>query len=154
MKKIDVRQTVTILANLDVIAGIVFLAFELRQNNEFLAAQARFGRTEARTAGYELSLQNPDLRRAEIERGTYGDRTEEQVLLLLADAVYFINLEYLWQEYDAGLLTEEDLVIDPRRAGMGDGESRRLSWEFLKTRFNPNFIVWMEENIVSRASPQ
>jgi hypothetical protein len=34
MKKIDVVQAVTILANVGVIAGIVFLAFELQQNTQ------------------------------------------------------------------------------------------------------------------------
>ena len=32
MKKIDLGQTLTILANVGVIAGIVFLGYELRQN--------------------------------------------------------------------------------------------------------------------------
>jgi len=32
MKKIDLGQTITILANIGVIAGIVFLGYELRQN--------------------------------------------------------------------------------------------------------------------------
>jgi hypothetical protein len=36
MKKIDFGQTVTILANVGVIAGIVFLALEVRQNQETL----------------------------------------------------------------------------------------------------------------------
>ena len=39
MKKIDLGQTIGILANVGVIAGIVFLAVELRQNNELLATQ-------------------------------------------------------------------------------------------------------------------
>lgn len=34
MKKIDLSQAITILANLGVIAGIVFLAFELQQNTQ------------------------------------------------------------------------------------------------------------------------
>tara|TARA_B100000287_G_scaffold383809_1_gene389830 strand:+ start:331 stop:801 length:471 start_codon:yes stop_codon:yes gene_type:complete len=34
MKKIDIVQGITILANLGVIAGIVFLAFELQQNTQ------------------------------------------------------------------------------------------------------------------------
>ena len=42
MKKIDLGQTITILANVGVIAGIVFLAIELRQNNEYMAANARY----------------------------------------------------------------------------------------------------------------
>ena len=32
MKKIDLGQTIQILANVGVLAGILFLAFELRQN--------------------------------------------------------------------------------------------------------------------------
>ena len=39
MKKIDLGQAIGILANVGVIAGIVFLAVELRQNNELLATQ-------------------------------------------------------------------------------------------------------------------
>jgi hypothetical protein len=41
MKKMELGQTITILANLSVIAGIVFLAYEIRQNSESLRAQTR-----------------------------------------------------------------------------------------------------------------
>jgi hypothetical protein len=41
LKKIDLGQTIMILANVGEIAGIVFLAFELQQNNEALDLQAR-----------------------------------------------------------------------------------------------------------------
>jgi hypothetical protein len=51
MKKIDLGQTVQILANLGVIAGIVFLGIELQQNNALLGAQARFGESH----GYRLA---------------------------------------------------------------------------------------------------
>ena len=53
MKKIDLGQTIAILANLGVIAGIAFLAFELRQNTqavELASAQAYL------TGGSELDL--------------------------------------------------------------------------------------------------
>ena len=39
MKKLDFAQTASLLANLGVIAGIIFLGFELGQNNDLLAAQ-------------------------------------------------------------------------------------------------------------------
>ena len=38
MKKIDLGQAIGILANVGVIAGIVFLGMELRQNNELVVA--------------------------------------------------------------------------------------------------------------------
>jgi len=37
MKKIDLSQTMTLFVNVGVIIGIIFLAFELRQNNQHLA---------------------------------------------------------------------------------------------------------------------
>ena len=40
MKKIDLGQTISILANIGVIAGIVFLAYELRQNTRVSRAAA------------------------------------------------------------------------------------------------------------------
>ena len=46
MKKIDLGRTIGILANLGVIAGIIFLGVELRQNNELMEAEARRARFE------------------------------------------------------------------------------------------------------------
>ncbi len=50
MKKLDLGQTISILANIGVIAGIVFLGFELRQNNVQLASQSRMNFYEMRSA--------------------------------------------------------------------------------------------------------
>ena len=44
MKKIDVSQTLGILANIGVIAGIIFLAVELQQNNELLEAEVSYSK--------------------------------------------------------------------------------------------------------------
>ena len=41
MQKIDFGQTITILANIGVIAGIIFLAIEVQQNNTLMRAQTR-----------------------------------------------------------------------------------------------------------------
>ena len=46
MKKIDLGQTITIFANIGVIAGIVFLALELQQNNELMQVAARDARSD------------------------------------------------------------------------------------------------------------
>ena len=61
MKKIDLGQTITILANLGVIAGIVFLAVELRQNNALLQAQSRSDQNDRIISNVEAVYQNTDL---------------------------------------------------------------------------------------------
>ncbi len=41
MKKFELGQTIGVLANVGVIAGIIFLVMELQQNNEMMRAQTR-----------------------------------------------------------------------------------------------------------------
>ena len=53
MKKLDVGQMITILANLGVIAGIVFLAVEIRQNQASLDEQNVLNRQASRDAALE-----------------------------------------------------------------------------------------------------
>jgi hypothetical protein len=48
MKQIDYGQAAQVLANVGVLAGIIFLAFELQQNNELLNMQIRATTLEQR----------------------------------------------------------------------------------------------------------
>ena len=48
MKKVDLAQVIAMLANVGVIAGIIFLGYELHQNNEQLAADSRFNYYQTR----------------------------------------------------------------------------------------------------------
>ncbi len=61
MKKIDLGQTIGILANVGVIAGIVFLGFELRQNNQFLGAEARYNLLQNRQAVHLMVIQDDNV---------------------------------------------------------------------------------------------
>jgi hypothetical protein len=63
MKKIDLGQTVGILANFGVIAGIIFLAVELQQNNEMMRAQTRS----------ELSRDVIELQSSNMNDSAYAD---------------------------------------------------------------------------------
>ncbi len=81
MKKLDIGQTLGILANVGVIAGIVFLGFELRQNNSFLAAQARSQLTANRISANEMELVPENL--SVINKAQNGEElTQEETLRL------------------------------------------------------------------------
>jgi len=56
MKKIDLGQTVSVLANLGVIAGIAFLGFELRQNTVALRSSATQGIYDQMTALQDMLI--------------------------------------------------------------------------------------------------
>ena len=58
----SVNKWLTLAANFGVIAGILFLAIELNQNNELLEAEAREARYEFRSRdSNRIFLENPRL---------------------------------------------------------------------------------------------
>ena len=61
MKKINLGQTITILANIGVIGGILLLAYELRQNNELLGSQNRFNRLVINVETYNTRIEDSSL---------------------------------------------------------------------------------------------
>jgi hypothetical protein len=79
MKKIDLSQALNTLANVGVIAGILFLAIEVRQNQESLDQANELTRAAILTEGAEkfndwraLLLQDPELH-AIYARGEAGE---------------------------------------------------------------------------------
>jgi hypothetical protein len=60
VKKIDVNQIVSVLANVGVIIGILFLALEVNQNSKQLRAQAQFNYMQSRAEQRMRSAYDPE----------------------------------------------------------------------------------------------
>ena len=105
MKKLNLAQTLGLLANAGVIAGIVFLAVELRQNNDFMAAEARANRMDIRRGSILRTMNNPALRQAVIKVSNGETLNEdEQLLLDLEVEATLVDFQYVYLEYHSGLL--------------------------------------------------
>ena len=74
MKNIDLGRTLNTLSNVGVIAGIIFLAVELNQNNEFLELEAKATRAEIFLDGWERIASDPALVALMIMSGGLNDR--------------------------------------------------------------------------------
>ena len=61
------NQWLTLSANFGVIAGIIFLAVEIQQNNELLEAQSRFNHKETRANQLGEFKTNPELSRIYVK---------------------------------------------------------------------------------------
>ncbi len=150
MKKIDLGQTITILANVGVIAGIIFLGYELQQNNELLTAQARVARHDLRsTDSTRVFFENPDMAKlfVKIEKNeplsddeTYiAERFSEQTLL---------NWQFIYVEFQRGLLEEEDIQVAGWRAYFYGFTPLPVFWEQHKNiDYRPDFVRWFDETI-------
>ena len=100
MKKLDLGQTVTILANIGVIAGIVFLAVELQQNTDSVRSATIQAVSERSYEAVRISIENPELREAILAVNS-GEATEQQRFLTTLFYVGMLRLrqnQYLQAE--------------------------------------------------------
>jgi hypothetical protein len=149
LKKLDLGQTLGILANVGVIAGIVFLGFELRQNNSFLAAQARSQLTANRISANEMELEPENL--SVINKARNGEElTQEETLRLrlFANGI-FVRWEAEYRELAAGMYTTADLPLEGYRQSFSSFPGLRDRWQTRKHTADPGFVQFMEENVVN-----
>ena len=154
MKKIELGQTITILANIGVIAGIVFLALELQQNNRLLSAQAEYNMLQNRQT--RVITQDAELAEFwfKVNSGAELNGVERlRVDAYIVDALQ--NWEWEYAQYQAGDLDRDDLPVTAwRNAFRGQG-LRRLDrypvvWESLKAGFDPEFVEFIEESVIKQ----
>jgi len=119
----SLNKWLMLAANLGVITGIILLAVELRQNNDlletqikFLDAQARAARFQTRQSGPRLSIENPIIGDTRSKYRSGEELTREEFGRLMSALEFqIINWEYLWSEYNAGLLDLAELAVDARK---------------------------------------
>ena len=151
MKKIDLGQTLGILANVGVIAGIVFLGYELQQNNEFLASAARATRHELRSVdSNRVFFENPALAELLVKMQK-GDALSESELYV-SERRYeqgLLDLQFVFVEYQRGLLEEADIPRAGWRAWFYSFPAMPAYWEANKNQeYRSDFVEWFDANIV------
>lgn len=151
MKKIQFGQAIGILANVGVIASIVFLAIELHQNNEQLELQIREEYAARRNSVLDIVLQYPGLLALFEKQADQLTEIERDRLTLLG-----IKTILVWEEQYCAIssgLQDEDETIRAIRAIYGRQRlnyGTPLAWETYKLRADGAFIEWMEKNVIQQ----
>ena len=150
MKRIDIGQLAQFLGNLGVIASVVFLALEINQNTTLLEAEARTARAQIRIDAYDHLANNADLIRARIKDRNGETLTEfDEQLLRSSTLAMLTRWQYVFGEWQAGLLQEDELpVADWRISIMGSPVNHKTWEEVGRVSFKPDFVDWMESNVV------
>ena len=150
----DVGQALNIIANIGVLAGIIFVAVEIRQNNHLLEAQARYSLRQYRSDIAD-TIMTPHVLEATHKYAGGESLTPMDRSAALMTALKVIEL-WEWQhgEYVAGMLRRETLPVDSWRLWYhGKGQSPvpiQEIWELRKRVMNPVFVRFFEENVVER----
>ena len=136
------NERLTLIANLSVVVGIVFLAAELRQNTQAIQAQTRDAITEKQMEYMGWVATSRDLAGVNA-RGQSGmadlDSEEQQMFRLLTNA-QFREWENSHYQYEAGLFTPEEFEARTQtwRYNLAYPGYREV-WEGRSDTFAPNF---------------
>jgi hypothetical protein len=148
MKKIDLGQLVTVFANLGVLVGIAFLAYELRQNT--VATQL------AATNAFENSFSQHELFIADnaefadiLHRADMGESLAELEQFRLT--VFFRSAMRAWQAQQFQYLNnalDEDIwagQIQSLKQTIRSSPATREFWEQNQATFTPEFNEMMQD---------
>ena len=150
MKKLDLGQTLGILANLGVIAGIVFLGVELRQNNELLVAQASFARFSIERERRERVMESPEYADLVIKSRSDAPLSESEQLRMTVASSDILD-SWIWQfrELQAGRLPDGYIDLRAwRNLWVGTPGLREL-YQADRAELGPEFIRFVDENVVN-----
>ena len=150
MKKPDLSQTVSILANVGVIAGIIFLAIELRQNNELLETEIDQQFFENRLTYRSDVIRDPAL--AEVVRKVRAGEPLTEVESVRHELMLerlFLNFEWEYSQFEKGRIDE--LPFLQWRGATESSDTARRIWDQMAVRYAetyPTFLQFMDENVV------
>lgn len=147
-----VSDIIGIIADIGVIAGIIFLALELRQNNSLLAAQVRYSLRQYRSDIAD-TIMAPHILEATHKYASGENVSPSDRSAALMTALKVIELwEWQYGEYVAGTLGRGKLPLYSWRIWyQGEGESPVPVQEIWKSRrdvLNPEFVRFFEENVI------
>ena len=151
---LDFVQTLSLLANAGVIAGIVFLAYEVRQNTEAVRAEELVSRLDADLQRELTMATDPDLQALYI-KSLYNpeELTLEELWGISSFLSYRVeNLRRAYLSYQDGVTQQIDweqrAFIVPIYLGSPFG---RAYWEHLKADFanTPLFVQAVEEALAT-----
>lgn len=145
-----VNKWLMLVANLGVIAGIIFLAIEIQQNNSLLEAQTSYNYFKARDDKLMLQASDPILGSIASKARLGEDLTTEELTrfnIFISSVIY--TWEYEWKEYEAGRYTFEQLNLQNKALDFNNPAFKTHNlWLEMKPRLSPSFNEFVEDYLI------
>ena len=144
----NVNEWLTLIANVAVVGGIIFLAIEIRQNSELLRSESRQALITNNAASLAARFQNADVFAKLVSENEMS--AEDQLRLSFMYAIDLRNREFEYFQYTNGLLDEQTwlayrhVILVNHSAGLG-----RSWWDEIgRGIVDPEFAKLVDELLV------
>jgi len=149
MNSSKVNEWLTLIANVAVVGGIIFLVIEIRQNNELLRSESRQALVTNDVASLAANFQNADVFAKLVSESEMS--AEDQLRLSFMFALDLRNREFEYFQYINGLLDEQTwlayrhVILINHSAGLG-----RTWWDEIgRGIVDPDFAKLIDELLVN-----
>ena len=145
---------ISIATNFGVIGGILFLAIELQQNNNQLAAQARYAQFEMQSYDFNrVIFENADLASILVKARNQQALSEEEALVLNRFNLQTIrDFEFEFMESQRGLIDSSQISLD-RWAGIFSSNPNLLNvWETRSAIWQDEFRFALNEALARNSA--
>ncbi len=143
-----INHWLTLLANFGVIAGVVFLAFEIQQNNELLVQESRYSMLQNQK-DWKMFL-NGDPEIAKLIYSPQIEKLSELDKLRRFDIISGVVLtwQWEWEQSHSNLLGNSKLPVEAFRT-LWKSQNIQSIWKELKPILMPDFAEYMESEVVN-----
>ena len=143
------KDNVEIVGIAAVVISLGFVAYEIRQNNELMAAEARQVRTGMVVDAWRFAAEHGDLADIRV-REKNGEEITDVERSRIDNYVMsvFVLLDWTFQELSENS-PEMNQVREVQRNNFANHPGYRRAWEARKNSFRTEFIQWMDENVAN-----
>lgn len=148
MNSSKINELLTLIANVAVVGGIIFLAIEIRQNNELLRSESRQALITNDVASLAANFQNADVFAKLVSDSDMS--AEDQLRLSFMFALDLRNREFEYFQYINGLLDEQTwlayrhVILINHSTGLG-----RTWWDEIgRSIVDPDFAKLVDKLLI------
>ena len=154
MKISAINEGVSLIANIGVIASIVFLGLEMQQNTAMMKSQTRNSIVENQLTFYESIIDNYDFARIESEFRADPDIDPYPTgsLERFQYALYVASQLRMWEnefyQYQIGLFDSDEFEARTNLWRVNINHPQKLaSWRISENNYAPDFRIYLNELI-------
>jgi len=147
LDSLKLSNWLTLIANVGVIAGIVFLGIEINQNSKLLRAESSFSMLQNRQIGRNQVFEDPEIAQLMI-KGENGEPLSDIEQYRLTNRIESIIIGWEWEyrQYLEGNI--EEIPFTAWRNLLKSPLYTHVGWRSVEGKLSPEFIRFLNENIV------
>ena len=153
MKQPDLSATIGVLANAEVLAGVLLLVYELNQSRSAMEAQMRSDLSEqVMTMIVDTYLEHPEL----MQKAERGDplTDDEMWMFLQISIVEFRYHENAFYQYEQGLYEKPEYLAQRQTwKNLVYSQPHKVNvWCSVRSGFSPRFVAEIESTVLTSRS--